>query len=155
MPDIRLSVNRRPRTLDVDPAMPLLWALRDHLGLFGTRFGCGTGTCGACTVHLGGQAVRSCVVPVSGAAGQEVTTIEGLSDRGTHPCQLAWLDEDVAQCGYCQPGMIMEAAALLARSSAPTDAEIDRVFTAHICRCGTYNRIRAAVHHAATLARRR
>jgi isoquinoline 1-oxidoreductase subunit alpha len=155
MPPIRLSVNHVSRRLSVAAEMPLLWALRDHLGLFGTKFGCGIGTCGACTVQLDGKAVRSCLLPVSGAVGHEVTTIEGLSTVGSHPCQLAWLEEDVAQCGYCQPGMIMEAAALLQQSSTPTDEEIDRVFSTHICRCGTYNRLRAAVHHAATLARSR
>ena len=148
-------MNRTPRRLSVDAGMPLLWALRDHLGLFGTKFGCGIGTCGACTVHLDGQPVRACQIPVEQAAGHEVTTIEGLSTDGTHPCQLAWIEEDVAQCGFCQPGMIMETAALLRGSSAPTDEQISQALSTHICRCGTYNRLRAAVHHAAEIARSR
>lgn len=144
-----LSVNRRPRRLLVDPGMPLLWALRDHLSLFGTKYGCGIGACGSCTVHLDGKAVRACTIPVSDAVGHEVTTIEGLSRDGGHPCQRAWLDEDVAQCGFCQPGMIMEAAALLRATPQPSDELIDQTFAAHVCRCGTYTRLRAAVHRAA------
>jgi isoquinoline 1-oxidoreductase subunit alpha len=155
MPPILLSVNQTQRRLSVDPEMPLLWALRDHLGLFGTKFGCGIGTCGACTVHLDGKAVRACTLPVGQAAGHEITTIEGLSPDGSHPCQVAWLEEDVAQCGFCQPGMIMETVALLRDTPAPTDAQIDQTLSTHICRCGTYSRLRAAVHHAADVARSR
>ncbi|MEO8636981.1 MAG: (2Fe-2S)-binding protein [Gemmatimonadales bacterium] len=147
-----LSVNRRRRRLAVDPEMPLLWVLRDHLGLFGTKFGCGIGACGACTVHLDGGAIRSCTLPVSAAVGHEITTIEGLSADGGHACQRAWLEEDVAQCGFCQPGMIMEAAALLRSTPEPSDEVIDQVFASHICRCGTYCRLRAAVHRAASLS---
>jgi len=149
MTPLKLTVNGRSRSVTVDPAMPLLWALRDHLTLMGTKFGCGIGTCGACTVHLDGQAVRSCLVPVSQAVGKRVVTIEGLSADGSHPCQQAWLAEDVAQCGFCQPGMIMEAAALLLVRPDPTDADIDQAFSSHLCRCGTYTRIRAALHRAA------
>ncbi len=150
MPPIPLTVNGRRRTVTVDPAMPLLWVLRDHLSLFGTKYGCGIGACGACTVHLDGRAVRSCSLPVAEAAGRQVVTIEGLSTRGDHPCQRAWLEEDVAQCGFCQPGMIMEAAAMLRTTPAPSDADIDAAFSSHLCRCGTYTRIRAAVHRAAS-----
>lgn len=149
-----LSVNRRRRELAVAPDMPLLWALRDHLGLFGTKYGCGIGACGACTVHVDGKPVRSCSLPVSEAVGHEITTIEGLSSDGKHPCQLAWIEEDVAQCGFCQPGMIMEAAALLRTVPKPSDDAIDQTFGAHVCRCGTYNRLRAAVHRAAEIAGR-
>ncbi len=152
MPPFELTVNRRRRRLAVDADMPLLWALRDHLGLFGTHYGCGTGSCGSCTVHLDGKAVRACLTTVSAAVGHEVVTIEGLSADGSHPCQRAWLEEDVAQCGFCQPGMIMEAAALLRATPHPSDEVIDRVFSPHICRCGTYTRLRAAIHRAADLA---
>lgn len=148
-----LSVNRRRRRVVVDPEMPLLWVLRDRLELYGTKYGCGIGACGACTVHLDGQAVRSCALPVSAAAGREITTIEGLSPDGRHPCQRAWLEEDVAQCGFCQPGMIMEAAALLRTTARPSDDAIDGAFASHICRCGTYPRLRAALHRAAAMAR--
>ena len=149
MPPFVLTVNREQRRLDVAAEMPLLWALRDHLSLYGTKFGCGEGSCGACTVHLDGKPVRSCQVSVSAAAGHEILTIEGLSPDGSHPCQRAWLDEDVAQCGFCQPGMIMEAVALLRATPKPTDQDIDRAFATHLCRCGTYNRLRTAVHRAA------
>ncbi len=146
---VKLIVNGRPRSLDLDPDTPLLWALRDHLGLTGTKYGCGMSLCGACTVHLDGEAVRSCAVPISAAAGRRVTTIEGLSpDRG-HPLQKAWIAEQVPQCGYCQSGMLMTAAELLARKPKPTDADIDASLGDHICRCGTYQRIRRAVHRAA------
>ncbi|HWA56187.1 MAG TPA: (2Fe-2S)-binding protein [Gemmatimonadales bacterium] len=155
MPPIQLSVNHTRRSVSVDPAMPLLWALRDHLGLFGTKYGCGVGACGACTVHLDGRPVRACLLPVGQAVGHEITTIEGLSTDGTHPCQVAWLEEDVAQCGFCQPGMIMEVAALLHASPEPTDQQIDQTLAQHVCRCGTYNRLRSAVHHAARIARSR
>jgi len=142
-----LTVNARPRSVDAaDPDTPLLWILRDRLGLTGTKYGCGVGVCGACTVHLDGEAARSCQVPVSAAAGKRVTTIEGLSgsENGDHPCQRAWLEEDVAQCGYCQPGMIMEMAALLARRSKPSQTDVDDALSDHVCRCGTYARIRRA-----------
>jgi len=140
-----LTVNARPRSVEAaDPDTPLLWILRDRLGLTGTKYGCGVGVCGACTVHLDGEAMRSCQVPVSAAAGKRVTTIEGLSASGDHPCQRAWLDEDVAQCGYCQPGMIMEMAALLARRSKPSQSDVDDALSDHVCRCGTYARIRRA-----------
>jgi len=134
--------------------MPLLWVLRDVLGLTGTKFGCGMAQCGACTVHLDGQAVRSCVLPVSGVAGRMVTTIEGLSPDGSHPVQKAWVDADVVQCGYCQSGQIMSAVALLAENPAPSDADIDVALAGNICRCGTYQRIREAVHRAAALNKR-
>ena len=142
-----LTVNARPRSVEAaDPDTPLLWILRDRLGLTGTKYGCGVGVCGACTVHLDGEAARSCQVPVSAAAGKRVTTIEGLSGNGNgdHPCQRAWLEEDVAQCGYCQPGMIMEMAALLARRSKPSQSDVDDALSDHVCRCGTYARIRRA-----------
>ena len=145
---IRLRVNGVERAVDVEPDAPLLWVLRDELGLTGTKYGCGIAACGACTVHLDGHAKRSCVLSVSAAEGKEVTTIEGLSPDRSHPLQTAWLTHQVPQCGYCQSGMLMSAAALLARKPAPTDAEIDASMT-NICRCGTYPRIRAAIHDAA------
>jgi isoquinoline 1-oxidoreductase subunit alpha len=147
-----LNVNGRDRTVEVAGDTPLLWALRDTLGLTGTKFGCGRALCGACTVHVDGQARRACVTPVSALAGRRVTTIEGLSaDRG-HPVQVAWIAEQVSQCGYCQPGQIMQAAALLAKTPHPTDAEIDAAMAGNICRCGTYPRIRRAIHRAAGAA---
>jgi len=146
-------VNGTPRTFDGDPETPLLWVLRDHLGLTGTKFGCGVGVCGACTVHEGGRALRSCQVRAAEAAGRSFTTIEGLSKDGRHPCQRAWIEEDVAQCGYCQPGMIMAASALLGEKPKPTDAEIDAVMSELVCRCGTYPRMRKAIHLAARLAK--
>lgn len=146
---IRLRVNGAERELDVDPEMPLLWALRDTLGLTGTKYGCGEALCGACTVHLDGEVVRSCVTPVRRAAGKDVTTIEGLSPDGSHPLQEAWVELGVPQCGFCQAGQIMSAAALLAKKPKPTDAEIDRSLSGNLCRCGTYLRIRAAVKKAA------
>jgi isoquinoline 1-oxidoreductase subunit alpha len=146
-------VNGTPRTFDGDPETPLLWVLRDHLGLTGTKFGCGVGVCGACTVHEGGRALRSCQVRAAEAAGRSFTTIEGLSKDGRHPCQRAWIEEDVAQCGYCQPGMIMAASALLGERPNPTDAEIDTVMSELVCRCGTYTRMRKAIHLAARLAK--
>ena len=133
--------------------MPLLWVLRDLLQLTGTKYGCGMGVCGACTIHQAGAAVRSCQIPVSAAHGQSFTTIEGLSTNRIHPCQQAWLDEDVAQCGYCQTGMIMTAAALLSQKPMPTDVEIDAAMSNSICRCGTYGRMRRAIHRAAAIAR--
>jgi isoquinoline 1-oxidoreductase subunit alpha len=146
---LRLMVNGRSRPVDVPDDTPLLWVLRDALGLTGTKFGCGIAACGACTVHLDGLPVRSCTVPVSAAVGKRITTIEGLSPDGGHPVQRAWLAEHVPQCGYCQSGQIMTAAALLAQRPNPSDAEIDVAMGGNICRCGTYQRIRAAIHRAA------
>jgi aerobic-type carbon monoxide dehydrogenase small subunit (CoxS/CutS family) len=148
-----IVINGEPRQIDADPRMPLLWALRDRWQLTGTKYGCGLGQCGACTVHQDGRAVRSCQVTVAAAAGKAYTTIEGLSTDGTHPCQRAWIEEDVAQCGFCQPGMIMEAAAFLHTNPTPSDRDIDRALTGHICRCGTYTKLRAAVRRAASRAR--
>lgn len=152
---ITLTVNGRRRTVDVAADTPLLWVLRDTLGLTGTKFGCGAAQCGACTVHVGGVPVRSCTFPVSAVAGRAVTTIEGLSTDGSHPLQRAWIEEDVPQCGYCQGGMIMSAAALLTNDAAPTDGAIDAALRGHICRCGTYHRIRRAVKRAADETRPR
>ena len=149
MSTLRLNVNGVEHQIDADPDMPLLWALRDLVGLTGTKFGCGEALCGACTVHLDGMAVRSCQTPVSAAAKQKITTIEGLSAKGDHPLQQAWVELGVPQCGYCQPGQIMSAAALLAAKPKPTDADIDTAMAGNICRCGCYQRIRAAVHQAA------
>ncbi|MBI5442824.1 MAG: (2Fe-2S)-binding protein [Deltaproteobacteria bacterium] len=146
---VALTVNGTAHSVDVDPDTPLLWVLRDTLGLTGTKYGCGESQCGACTVHLDGEAIRSCVTPVSEAAGRRVVTIEGLGAGGLHPVQKAWIEEDVVQCGYCQPGHIMAAAALLARNPSPTDADIDRTLGGLLCRCGTYQRIRKAIHRAA------
>jgi isoquinoline 1-oxidoreductase subunit alpha len=146
---IRLRVNGTDRTFDGDPATPLLWYLRDELALTGTKFGCGMALCGACTVHLDGQAVRACVVGLGNAEGKHVTTIEGLSADGTHPVQQAWRAIDVAQCGYCQSGQIMQAAALLQTTPKPTDRQIDEAMAGNLCRCGTYLRIRAAIRTAA------
>ncbi len=148
---MKLTVNGVEREINAPPDMPLLWALRDLLGLTGTKFGCGIAQCGACTVHLDGTPRRSCVTPVSAAAGKKITTIEGLSADGSHPVQRAWTELDVVQCGYCQSGQIMSAAALLEAKSDPTDADIDAALSGNICRCGTYQRIRAAVHRAAEL----
>jgi isoquinoline 1-oxidoreductase alpha subunit len=142
-------VNGTKRRIEADPDMPLLWALRDLLQLTGTKYGCGMGVCGACTVHEDGTPVRSCQIPLSTTSGKKYTTIEGLSSRGDHPCQRAWVDEDVSQCGYCQTGMIMQAAALLRRTPNPTDEEIDSELSDHVCRCGTYQRMRRAIHRAA------
>jgi isoquinoline 1-oxidoreductase alpha subunit len=144
-----LIINGRTRRVAADPAMPLLWVLRDLLRLTGTKYGCGVGICGACTVHQDSVAVRSCEIPISETAGKHYTTIEGLSRDGSHACQQAWLEEDVAQCGYCQAGMIMTAAALLRRTSDPTDADIETVMSGLVCRCGTYQRIRRAIRRAA------
>jgi aerobic-type carbon monoxide dehydrogenase small subunit (CoxS/CutS family) len=144
-----LQVNGKSREVDVAPDTPLLWVLRDHLDLVGTKFGCGIGQCGACTIHLDGQPARGCLTPVSAAASSAITTIEGLSGDGTHPLQKAWCDLDVAQCGYCQAGQIMSAAALLARNPEPSDADIDDAMAGNLCRCATYFRIRAAIHQAA------
>ncbi len=145
-----LTINKEQVSLEgIAPDMPLLWFLRDHLGLTGTKFGCGAGLCGACTVHVDGIAVRSCSTPVSDVGTKEVTTIEGLSAKGDHPLQQAWQDLNVPQCGYCQPGQIMSAAALLAQNSAPNEQEIAEGMAGNICRCGTYQRIRSAIQHAA------
>jgi aerobic-type carbon monoxide dehydrogenase small subunit (CoxS/CutS family) len=149
---ITLRVNGKTYQVDAEPATPLLWVLRDNMGLTGTKYGCGIAQCGACTVHVDGRATRSCVLPVSAVLNSEITTIEGLSPDSTHPVQRAWIEHDVPQCGYCQSGQIMAVAALLAKNPQPSDSDIDRDIT-NICRCGTYQRIRTAVHHAATLAR--
>lgn len=146
---VRIKVNKKQYELDVDPQTPLLWVLRDNLNLTGTKYGCGIGQCGACTVHLNGQAFRSCRTPVSEAEQFDITTIEGLSEDSSDPLQIAWIEEDVPQCGYCQSGQIMAAAALLRVNARPTDAEIDATMT-NICRCGTYRRIRKAIHSAAS-----
>ena len=148
---INLDLNGRQVAVDVDTDMPLLWVLRDVLALTGTKYGCGMALCGACTVHLEGAPVRSCVTPLSAASGKRITTIEGLSPDSSHPVQRAWIELDVAQCGYCQSGQIMSAAALLAQNAQPSDAEIDAAMGGNICRCGTYQRIRAAIHRAAAL----
>jgi isoquinoline 1-oxidoreductase alpha subunit len=148
---ITLTVNNQSYTVDVEPTMPLLWVLRDILHLTGTKFGCGMAQCGACTVHLNGEAVRSCVTPVSRAQNQPVITIEGLSSNSSHPLQKAWAEEDVPQCGYCQSGQIMAAAVLLRENPNPTDQDIDNAMSGNICRCGTYQRIRKAIHRAASL----
>ncbi len=148
---INLKVNHKEYTVNVSPDTPLLWVLRESLGLTGTKFGCGISQCGACTVHLDGEAVRSCVTPVSRAEGKEVTTIEGLSPDLSHPLQQAWIAEDVPQCGYCMPGQIMSAAVLLQKNYLPSDADIDAAMTGNICRCGAYLRIRRAIHLAAQL----
>jgi len=148
---ITLNLNGRDTTLEVDEDMPLLWVLREIAGLTGTKYGCGMALCGACTVHLEGAPVRSCVTPVAAASGKRVTTIEGLSSDNSHPVQRAWIELDVPQCGYCQSGQIMSAAALLAQNPQPTDADIDAAMAGNICRCGTYQRIRAAIHRAASL----
>ena len=146
------TLNGKTETVDVSPEMPLLWVLRDTLNMTGTKFGCGMALCGACTVHINGEATRSCITPIAKVAGKSVTTIEGLSADGTHPVQVAWMAEDVPQCGYCQSGQIMSAVALLAKKSSPTDADIDDAMSGNICRCGTYQRIRAAIKDAAGLS---
>jgi isoquinoline 1-oxidoreductase subunit alpha len=145
---VNLRINGRDVTVDADPDTPLLWVIRDHVDLTGTKFGCGAGLCGACTVHLDGAAIRSCITPLADVEGAEITTIEGLSRDGSHPVQQAWLAEQVPQCGYCQPGMIMAAAALLADTPRPSDGDIDAAMT-NLCRCGTYDRVRRAIHRAA------
>ena len=153
MPTYHLKVNGQARTVDVAADTPLLWALRDHLDLVGTKYGCGQGLCGACTVHLNGVPIRSCQIPVSTVAGMAITTIEGLDPAGAHPLQKAWCDHDVPQCGYCQSGQIMTAAALLKNTPAPTDEEIDAAMTGNLCRCGTYLRIRAAIKDVAATSK--
>ena len=151
MAELKFNVNGKPQTVNVSPAMPLLWVLRDTLGMTGTKFGCGMALCGACTVHLNGQAIRSCITPVSSVAGKSITTIEGLSADSTHAVQRAWVENDVPQCGYCQSGQIMAAAGLLAKNSKPTDADIDEVMKGNLCRCGTYQSIRKAIHRASEI----
>jgi isoquinoline 1-oxidoreductase alpha subunit len=152
MATIRFTLNGHAQSADAPAEMPLLWYLRDSLGLTGTKFGCGMALCGACTVHVNGQATRSCITTLASLNGKSVTTIEGLSPDGTHPVQTAWTEGDVPQCGYCQSGQIMSAAALLAKRPHPTDADIDEVMRGNVCRCGTYQDIRAAIHRAAELA---
>ncbi len=146
-----LTVNGKAQTIDAVPETPLLWVLRDHLGMTGTKYGCGKALCGACTVHLDGVPIRSCALPLSAALGRSITTIEGLSADRSHPVQKAWIEIDVPQCGYCQSGQIMSAVALLGSKPNPTDAEIDAAMAGNICRCGTYSRIRTAIHRAAEL----
>ena len=153
MPAIKFTLNGKPQAVDADPRMPLLWVLRDKLGLTGTKFGCGIALCGACTVHLDGRAIRSCITPVQNVAGKSVITIEGLPASPNHPVQKAWLERDVPQCGYCQSGQIMSAAALLRTNPNPTDSDINEVMKGNLCRCGTYQDIRAAIHRAAEIQR--
>jgi isoquinoline 1-oxidoreductase alpha subunit len=149
MATINLKINGKSQGVDVDPKTPVLWVLRDHLNLVGTKFGCGIAQCGACTIHVEGKAVRSCILPISQIENKEVVTIEGLSEDGDHPVQKAWLEHDVAQCGYCQAGQIMTAAALLSNKPSPTDEEIEDAMNGNICRCATYLRIKAAIKTAA------
>ena len=149
MAEIQFTINGKEQTVDVDPSTPVLWVLRDHLDLVGTKYGCGIAQCGACTIHLEGEAVRSCVLPISSAQGQRITTIEGLSQEGDHPLQKAWMEHDVPQCGYCQTGQIMSAAALLKKNPSPSDTDIDSAMSGNICRCGTYVRIKKAIKTAA------
>lgn len=151
MSTIHLNINGKKLSVDTDPATPLLWVLRDHLNLVGTKFGCGKAQCGACTVHMNGKAVRSCSIPVSAVKENAIVTIEGLSETGDHPLQKAWEELDVSQCGYCQAGQIMSAAALLKQTPVPTDRDIDQAMSGNICRCGTHVRIRKAIHLAAQL----
>ena len=152
--NISFTVNGQSRTVNVEAQMPVLWVLRDILGLTGTKFGCGIAACGACTVQLDGVAVRACQTPAQAVAGKRITTVEGLSADGSHPVQAAWIEIDVPQCGYCQSGQMMSAAALLDRTPKPTDAEIDRAMRGNICRCGTYSQIKTAIHRAADLKAR-
>lgn len=152
MAAITLKINGKEHQIDVDPQMPLLWAIRDFVGLTGTKFGCGMAQCGACTIHMDGVAMRSCVTPVTAAQGREITTIEGLANGQLHPLQQAWIDEQVPQCGYCQSGQIMSAAALLKRNPTPSDNEIDAAMQGNICRCGTYDRVRNAIKKASTFS---
>ena len=148
---ISLQVNGKKYEVEVPPNTPLLWVIRESLGLTGTKYGCGISQCGVCTVHVNGEAIRSCVTPVSSVVGKEIVTIEGLSADGSHPVQQAWMSEDVVQCGYCHSGQIMAAAALLAKNPRPSDADIDRAMSGNLCRCGTYQRIRRAIHRAAEM----
>jgi isoquinoline 1-oxidoreductase subunit alpha len=149
---MQLTINNQTMDIDVDGNTPLLWVLRDEIGLTGTKYGCGMALCGACTVHVDGIPIRACVTPVAAVAGQAITTIEGLSSDRSHPVQQAWMELDVPQCGYCQSGQIMSAVALLANNPKPTDADIDAAMSGNLCRCGTYPRIRAAIHRAAEIA---
>jgi len=149
MAGISLIINGKSQVISADPSTPLLWVLRDELGLVGTKFGCGIASCGACTVHVEGVATRSCILPVASLAGKNITTIEGLSENGDHPVQVAWLENDVPQCGYCQSGQIMSAAALLAQNASPRDEDIDNAMMGNICRCGTYVRIKSAIKQTA------
>jgi len=149
---VTFTLNGKSQSVEVDPQMPLLWVLRDTLNMTGTKFGCGMALCGACTVHINGEATRSCITPISAVTGKKVTTIEGLSEDGNHPVQQAWIEIDVPQCGYCQSGQIMSAAALLSKKPSPTDADIDDFMSGNICRCGTYQRIRKAIHRAAEIS---
>ncbi len=151
MATFNLNINGKKTQVEVDPATPILWVLRDHLNLVGTKYGCGIAQCGACTIHLDGTAMRSCMVPVEAVGDKKITTIEGLSEKGDHPVQQAWLEHDVPQCGYCQTGQIMSAAALLKDNSNPSDADIDTAMNGNICRCGTYIRIKAAIKTAAKM----
>jgi isoquinoline 1-oxidoreductase alpha subunit len=151
---IKLTINGKSHQIDVEPDTPLLWVIREKVGLTGTKYGCGTALCGACTVHVNGEPVRSCNVEVSQAAGKNITTIEGLSRDGSHPVQRAWVAEQVPQCGYCQSGQIMSAVALLAKNKSPSDTEIEQAMVGHICTCGTYNRVRKAIHAAAATMRK-
>jgi isoquinoline 1-oxidoreductase subunit alpha len=151
---VKFNLNGKPVGSQVEPDTPLLWVVRDELGYTGTKFGCGAGLCGACTVHLDGQAVRSCQTPVSSVAGRKVSTIESLSRNNTHPLQVAWIKHDVPQCGYCQSGQLMSAAALLAKNTNPTDAQIDAAMSGNLCRCGTYGRMKAAIKDAASMMRK-
>ena len=151
MARISITINGKRRIIECDPDMPLLWALRVNLELTGTKYGCGLGVCGACTIHENGKAVRACQITMGGANGRSFTTIEGLSVKGDHPCQTAWLERDVSQCGFCQPGMIMTAAAMLNEKRRPTDADIDEAMSTSVCRCGTYQRIREAIKRAAEI----
>jgi isoquinoline 1-oxidoreductase subunit alpha len=149
MATFQLNVNNKPYQLDVDPSTPILWVLRDHLDLVGTKFGCGVAACGACTIHIDGNATRSCILPIEKVGGKAITTIEGLSEHGDHPVQKAWLEHDVPQCGYCQAGQMMSACSLLKANANPTDKEIDDAMQGNICRCGTYTRIKTAIKTAA------
>ncbi len=151
MPVYTLRVNQQQHTVDVPEDMPLLWVLRDVIGLTGTKYSCGIGLCGTCTVHVSGEPLRACTVPIANVSQQEITTIEGLAAKKLHPVQQAWLDEQVAQCGYCQPGQVMSAVALLKKIPNPTDTQIDQYMASNLCRCGTYLRIRRAIHRAAKL----
>ncbi len=151
MASIKLKINNKSFTVDADPKMPLLWAIRDLVGLTGTKYGCGIAQCGACTIHLGGMPVRSCSVPVSAASNKDIVTIEGLSEDNSHPVQQAWIQEQVPQCGYCQSGQIMAATALLKKNTNPTDKDIDTAMQGHLCRCGTYPRIRKAIKTASQI----
>lgn len=151
MASFKLTINSKNYTIEADPQMPLLWAIRDLVGLKGTKFGCGIAQCGACTIHLDGNAVRACILPVTAATGRKITTIEGLSTNADHPVQQAWIEHQVPQCGYCQSGQIMSAVALLKTKPQPTDADIDTAMQGNICRCGTYLRVRSAIHRAAEL----